>query len=867
MHENKTSNDLFLVEQSSEKSMSPVEKRDAGAHLSELLFLRGRCFRERIWELTEDAGLFEELVALSTGLSPFFTALVWVGIKSRSSSFEAIENLDKCLKLCSARVHGAMSEEEQMWMVQVLEGIEEMGRQGSLGCCKDAALDFLFRAFLKSSSAVNTTKAFALSLFIKTRGCIEREDIERLLLEFGDLDEFITNGVRFRETVLLRFFSHFVFRCSEFVQQNHEFFIEAFLRPCFLSDSATCIRNSICCCASLMDRDAYAKILCTSFVLLFSSEFKEEPREGIVHALGVILNNLLLCPGEDNSRLLERAFGKPASFVLKIARSLFFYLFGLMNRKKHPSRTTAARALGSAELRSLSLGRKMVAQITRLCRKNISEKQATLVDAAIKMLCRINADGLLAELRRPHPLSTKRKMFDQVKDRTDDNCLYQTYLELLSSDLTRDVEFEVKDLRKLSGALYGHSQKDVIKHVDIEIDSIEDLCMAELALFYSRHHPGRVDEVYVASLLLENGGEIIKSRNIAFYNRILEILISLSASISAMLRRRVVNLLRRLVFYSPYTRNAGMLMNVLGGSIVDLSKKNDFIIVVYGAVGCPRFRDILSEYPWSPNKELGLLYYLRFDPSLGITYRWKLEEVIERAADCAGKEPPAVAELFLFLRQLLERDIPDFYFGLIARSHSRIISGVEHPDKHVSREASLLLKSATDTRAILPHLSIPYIFSHHSVLPEYMHIYGDAVLNTMKETVEAKLRMFERSKAVTELRMVYEIYKHATDKTAVVERLAKLLDESPLRTYYLLAQAMLFDRKNRLMIFDAAESNLHMCGASNRLLPKILTLFLDAKGSSRRCLLRLRDEGILFDDSPTEDEIDALTLEPGTMRR
>jgi hypothetical protein len=857
MHENKVNNDIFLLGKSNDQTTALVSEDSIGACLSELLTLPSGRLRERIKVVAEDSRMLRALCSREDQVqSPFFATLIWVEAKLRSSSFEAMENLERCLSLCSAGAQKKLSKEDQAWLVQILEGISELIRSNSLGYCKRGVLDFLFRIFLKSSSAADTTKTLALGLFIRASDPMEKEDVERLIAEFENLDEFTTNGVRFREVVLLQFFRHFTSHNT----RNYELFISALLRPYFASESNLFVRSTMCCCASIMNRDAHAKMLCISFVLLFFSEFKKGVENDVVYVLGTILNNLLPGLRKEQPDVLEKVLGKPPSFLLKLSRSLFFYLLELMNKKRDPSRMVAARALVSADLCNLSLGRKVVAQVTKLCRRAVSEKQATLVDAAIGILCRVNTNALLAELRHPHPPSTKKRIFDQVKSAACSDDCYMTYLELLSSELTRDVEFQIEDLARFSKVFYSYAQKDVAQHLSIEVDKIEDVYVAELVFFYSKYHPKDVDEVYAASLLLENGGEIVKSKNTSFYNMILKILVNISASMSVALKRRIVHLLKRLVFYSPYTKNAGMLMSVLGGTAPDPGKGSDFAVVVYGAVGSPRFREAFSEYPWSPNKEMALIYYLQFDPSLGQTYKWKLEEVIGRTAQIRGeKENLAVSELLLFLREILEREASDFYFSFVAKNHAFIALGVEHPEGQISREACLLLRTATDLRAILPHFSIPYLLSYHRMLPEYICIYEEAVLNTIKETVEVKLREFRRREGVGDCRMLYEIYTHIADKETMAKRLIRLLDDCALKTYYLLMQAMLFDRRSRLLIFGAVEDRLHMYSVdTNRLLVKIQALFLDA--GHRRHPVRLSNESVLFRSRVDAEEVDALQL-------
>lgn len=463
----------------------------------------------------------------------------------------------------------------------------------------------------------------------------------------------------------------------------------------------------------------------------------------------------------------------------------------------------------------------------------------------------------------------KRRAFERIKDRFQCSGSYRVYMDLLSNEETRDVEYKVQDIRGFARTFYHYERKDVCRFLDIDIEDVPDMFVAELAAHYSLFHGDRIDEVEVASVLLEGGEEIVKGTKVIFYVKIMEVLRRLQKRMSSGLKRRLAMFLRRLVFYSAYTRSAGMLINALGYESMEFPRRTDYHITILGSCGHPRFGDYLVEYPWSISKELGLVYGLRFYPALGTAYRWKLEEIVGRVGEKVSEEAVAVCvELVVVLREFIEESGhctgSEFFFEFVARNSHHLISGAERGVPSVSRECCGLLREATRAKAVPPHISIPVVFSYHCVCKEIVELYPETVGSSIQKMVENKVALFKRTRRILECRMVYEIYKTHPNKSWIVDKISDLFDDCAVKTYYLLAQVVRFECRDISRVVGRLKEEIHSYDTtSNRLVVKIYTLFLEAhreRRSGHRRRMRITNEEVLFGDGVCTEDIEGLEL-------
>lgn len=817
-------------------------------------------------------GVYEGLLSwgmeqLRLGADAMANALVWLRVRRLRFSMSAVEIAEGFLRLSSSRMSSVLSVAEERSLVSVLQEIDRHVSEDVLGCSREAVCAFLLGAFTGRSKARDATKMFAFSLYMRANACIGHVEAGGVIGEMDGLGTFDVGGLGFRDHVVLSVYGHVSFRGGVVSRESHEYLVDVLFGRC-----VSCSPDGWSAVISAAShRTAWSRILCVSLGLrlLKGCEDGDDCDPDVARCLAERLA-VLVKDGEwtgDESIYFSSVFGdtSPCVAVCKVVRSLILLLLQMAGR--HGSRARAARALLKLRLSGVVLGRRMSWRILRIARKHIGGRHRAVMRGVVNVIGQLDMRVLVDEMQKAHPLATRREMFERVKDGGYVEECCRTYVDLLGSRETRDVEYRVPDVEAFARALCSHEDKSICRFAEIRIDAIGNVFVAELAAVYSGFHPDSVDEVYVASLLLTSGEEIVRGRNVAFYRWVLRVLVNVSVRVSPLLGRRLAVFLRRLVFYSPYTRDAGMLINALGHEGMEFPRRTDYFIAVLGACGSPWFRDRLPEYEWSPNKECGLVYSLRFDPSLVATYRWKLEEILWRArGDCGGREAMACAELLCFLRESVGLDASSkahgLVFELVANNSESIVGGARSRDATVSKEACMLLREATRAGAVLPHVSIPVTFAWHSVSREMVRSHFPTVLSTIQEAVEGRVGMFKERKKVLDLRMVYDIYACVPDRPGLVGRVVEMLDECPVKTYYLMAQASRFERRDFGRVVQAVESMTHSYDPEqNRLLLRLHTVFGELCGARRgRGEVRISDEAILFAEAPAAADIDMVGL-------
>lgn len=825
-------------------------------------------FLEVVRAFTNDRGLHGLLSELSARSAMertecIFYLLVWLRVRRLDFTLFNAEMVEKFLEIASSDVEKVVSE---MYLVETLKEIKMYVSENILGYNRTSVSSFLFRVFLSSSNAVRSSKVFSFQLYMQINKPMQKEHVQNVLYEFDAMDEFVVDGVKFRDKVVMSVYEAFLFQDLRFDEQNHDYVVSLLFERYFSSDVDSALLTlfsypSVC-----------SGLICVSFVLFFFREIRRS-RDLDIKPLGTALKRLVSSVRQ-NEYTHEEAlyfsvlFGsdRPRMVVTKLYRSIVLFLLQIVD-KKGQNRIKAAKILCRADL-SISLGRKMNIRVSKMIKKHLRSTSVITVDCSINVLGHIAPELLLTEMQRPYPIDVRRKMFDRVKDKFQCEKIYRTYMDLLSNDETRGVEYEVRDVETFARVFYYYDKKCVCEFMDIEVESIKDTFVADLVVYYSSFH-SEMDEVYVASILLEGGEEIAKSKNIPFYCRIMKILVNLRQKITPALRKRLALLLRRLVFYSPYTRDAGMLVNALGYEEMEIPRKTDYFITIIGACGSPWFREFLGGYPWTFNKERGLVYNLRFDPALGTVYKWKLEEILRRANGGIGEKGIIVyVELMEVLREFVVcKDLCSataFFFELVAKSHDLLVSGAKNDIPSVSKKSCELLLAATRVGAILSHVSMPVILSYSVISVGDIKMHSEVIVNSLHTILENKMTVYKEQGNIPELKMIYDIYTSLPDRSRLVEKIPTLFDDCPVRAYYILVQVIRFNRKDSSKIMDAIGGMMHSYDrVENRVVLRIFGLFLELCGDGRmnpRRRVKVSKEEILFDRGSSCEDIESLEL-------
>lgn len=795
-----------------------------------------------------------------------WNVLTWLRIRRHHFSMSVVEIVEEFLKLGSERITGDLSKEEERCLVSILQEICVYIKENILGCNRESIRMFLLRAFLKQSRAMDTTKIFAFEVYIRAGLVLQCGEFESIIHEMDSLDTFNIGEMNFRDYVVLSIYRHTVFQGSGIIEEKHNSFIGILSEKFYscISDGISLINYSTPC----------SRILCVSLAFRYLSMLSENKQRLDSKLLILFLENMVGILrkneySEEETACFKCIFRslKPSVAIFRLIKSFMVLLLRVLGRRKHESRMKAAKVLCKIQLHGIAMGKKIDSKILRAARKHIEDKRVTVVKAAVNIIAQIDIKVLESEMQRLQSISVKRIIFDKIKDGLQTEACYKAYIDLLGNKDTRDVEYKVEDIRLLAKVFHSYEDKSICKFMKINIHSIEDVFVADLAALYSGFCPDSIDEVYAASILLNSADEIIKGKNVPFYNNILKVLANLKSRFSSELKQKLVMFLRKLVFYNPYTRNAGMLINILGYVEMKFPRRTDYFVAILGSCGSPLMRDYFSEYPWSSNKELGLVYNLRFDPGFGAVYRWKLEEIMSRMeGSLDGKEAVVCAELLLFLSESIELNAASnaytLAFEVVAKNCSFITYGAKSRCINVSKEACILLKKATKAGAILPHVSIPVIFSYHLVSPEMVCTYLETTLSTMREAIENKRMIFKERKQILEFRMVVDIYNNSRHRSRVAEKLLDIFDECPIKTYYLMVQVTKFEKRDFAKIIRGIDSMAHSYDLDgNRLLLKLYELFSGIHSLGRvRKEIRISNENILFQEEAMSSDIDMLKL-------
>ncbi|ADM11781.2 uncharacterized protein Eint_070160 [Encephalitozoon intestinalis ATCC 50506] len=829
-----------------------------------------------IHEATECLDLLQGLLrwgaqSLEEGSDLMRNILIWLRIRRSRFSIATVEILEGFLKLGSNQIDEDLSQEEEEYLVRILEEIREYIEENILGCNRDSIRMFLFRIFLKSSKAGDTTKVFAFELYSRVAIPAQHEEFGVIIHEIDSLDLFSIGEMNFRDYTILKIYRNVVFRESKIIEESHDRLVNILFEKLL---SYLPSRSSERAFSLISYSSSCSQILCVSLSLCYLKELSENRKSLDSKLLILFIENMVRIGrkkeyGEEEIAYFKCKFGslEPRVAVLRVIKSFVILLLRIIDQKEHKSRIKAAKVLCGIQLHGMAIGRKMFLKILRIARKYMEDRRVTIMKGVINIIGQFDLAALAKEMQRIHSILAKKEMFDKVKDSFQTETCYRAYIDLLSNKDTRDIEYRIEDIKLLARIFYSYENKSVCKFMRITVFSIEDVFVAEFAALYSEFHPNSIDEVYAASILLDSREEITRGKNVLFYNNVLRILMNLRSRFSSELRRRLVVFLRKLVFYSPYTRNAGMLINLLGYGGIEFPRRTDYFVAILGSCGSPYMRDYFPGYSWSPNKELGLVYNLRFDPAFGTAYKWKLEEILSRM-NCSldGKEALVCAELLLFLSETIELNEGaksyTLAFELVANNSNFIVWGAKSNCISVSKEANVLLKKATKAGAILPHISIPIVFSYYLVSPEMVYTYFETTLSVIREAIENKRLMFKEKGQILEFQMVYDIYVHSKHKSRLVDKLLEVFDECPIKTYYLMSQAVKFEKKDRFKIMKCVDGMVHSYDPDkSRVLLKLHSLFSEVFISSRsKKEMRISNENVLFEENASLDDIDNLRL-------
>lgn len=793
----------------------------------------------------------------------FFYILVWLRIRRLRLDVTGAENVDLALKHGASVVEKHISRWKEICMISILKEIKIYAENEILGWNRDAILMFLWKVCIGRSGSNGTTRVFALNLCMQMSRGTDATDIGEVALKVEEMNDFDVGEMSYGDMVILQMYWRESFEQGVFYKDKHEYAVERLFDRymCCGEDSRYHSRPRL-----FMYGSIESIALCVSFVKCFLRRFGGSEDEFNAKMLNVLIRRMAeIAKDADDIECFQCLFGnaKPVVVAGTALQSLVLLLLRKMGDTKCGNQAKAARILSKIDALGVLPGKKVRNRMIKMAKQHIARKQEVIVEASINVLHCIDPNVLRIEMQKPYLMQTRRKMFEKVKNEMQSEECYRAYIELLNSGFANDIAYEIKEVNIFARVFHALGRKRVCKLLEIRINDVRDVYVAELAVCYSKERPEKFDVVGVSSVLLDSGEEIVKSKNVVFYNYILRILMNIHYKMAFELRRRVFLFLKKLVFYGPYTKNAGMLINRLGYAGMEIQRRTDYFLAILGACGSIFLREYLCDYTWTINKELGLVYSLQFDPELGVMYKWKIDEILSRVCNrLEGKEATVCIELLVFLRESIEEEGKcfEFAFDIVANNCNTVICGAKNTNQDVCRESCMLLSAGIIARATIPHVCIPVVFQWLPVSSEIVQVYFATVVSTIGSIIDGKICRFKEEGNISEFRTIYEIYLSSPNRMALVEKLMEVFDGCAVKTYYLMVQVMKFEKRMRVKVMKSIEEAVHLYDVSeNRLFLKICELFL-SHSASRYADVRISDESVLFCKEPGIEEIEGLEL-------
>lgn len=445
-------------------------------------------------------------------------------------------------------------------------------------------------------------------------------------------------------------------------------------------------------------------------------------------------------------------------------RKTFLFCLDIISKKNHTKRTLVAKTLLKINLRKvLTFNRK---NILKNAKALLRSEQISIFEVGVQILSHLKQSFLFEKVNAFNDKQKKRIIFEYLKEK-DSEMIYSLFLDLLASENTRDVDFDVKDISKLSKAFYNFSMKEVCRYLDLDQFKVEDIYTADLALWYSKYYPDKIEAVHLVSFFLNTNQQFLISKNINFYVKLIGILNNIAECLSYTLKRRLIVVLKDLLFYTPYTKEVGLFFSKIECNKFVISSKRDYFLVVLAACNHPEFKSYFLESTWSPTKDRALVYILNHQPSYGINYKWRLIEILK------GNDPLTILEFMNFLSEGFSEsfstkfgdEISNFYFSFIDENQNLLFDLMKSDVDCLRVKSCSLVYKATKNKCLLPEKSIPLFLSYVQNIPPDIYQYEQIILNNINLIQNVFNEKF-----------IFSIFNRIIDKKSLIESL--VLDTS-----------------------------------------------------------------------------------------
>ncbi|KAF9764966.1 hypothetical protein NGRA_0117 [Nosema granulosis] len=515
-------------------------------------------------------------------------------------------------------------------------------------------------------------------------------------------------------------------------------------------------------------QNKYASLFCLSFIKNFIEE------QGTERGFGIFLRVYKeIVNSQQNSKQIDGqliddntlnsfckevfGLGNISDVYKYYTRKAFLFCLDVISKKTHPKRTTVAKNLLKMDLSNILL----------FCRKRLIKTAKTLIksdnvnifEVGVVILAHLQNSYLIDQIEVLNDRQKKKIVFERLKS-SECEIIYSLYLELLSSEDTREIEFVVGDFKKLAKAFCHFHSKEVCKYLEMEFFKVEDIYTAELALWYSKYYPSKIDAVHVVSFFLKSDRQFLISKNINFYVKLIGILSNLTGELNYSLKRKMVSILKDLLFYTPYTKEIGIFFNKIECNKFVVSSKTEYVLVVLAACNHSDFKNRFLESPWSDTKDRALVYMLSHQPTYGEIYKWRLIEILK------GGDSLTILDLLRFLGEVFvcerfEEEISNFYFSFIDENQELFFNLMKSEAKCVSVQSGNLIYTAIKNKCLLAETAIPCFLSYTYSIPVDIYHYEHVILKNINQIVTNQDSNQEK--------LIFTLFKKIKNKKAFLE--------------------------------------------------------------------------------------------------
>ena len=481
------------------------------------------------------------------------------------------------------------------------------------------------------------------------------------------------------------------------------------------------------------------------FVYAFISYYlKNSDLEEVEKGIVLIFNAL--------NFLLNKLADKNIEIDKKYVKQIFNYLLTKMLNRKNTKRYQIAGFLLKTNLENIIFNKK---KVFKICKKLLDDKSLKIYEVSILLLSIFKNEYLVTILDNCEQ-NDKIIIILRYLNNLDNAVVYKKILEVKNSKHLHDLDIRINDLPLFAKVFYSFNNKSVIKFVKIDKIVISDIYTLDLALHYSKYYPNKIDEEFIASLILEDSENIL--RNI----KLIEILNNIYQNLKLQIKQKLIDKFKGLILQSPYTKSIGLFFYKINYLIHKENFKSDYYLVIYASMNHPDFIKYFNEFVWSTNKFRSLIYILQYNLELGIVYAHKLKELLNSDIYENPNIKYNLLEFLNFLTNLLDKNLDDrlmsFYYKLILDNKNVLYKFLQQKDQSIKIQTSKLLVKSTFEKILLKEETIPRLVVFHRY-DDNLQIYSDLIRNNILNIFNLRIKEYKAYRNIYDEYFLKNIFK------------------------------------------------------------------------------------------------------------